>query len=600
MSGFVAIIAHDRARPVAEATIEQFAATYEALRGCGTRHTAAAGAYARVIKIDTPAAAQPGIARDGASWTAAAGVVHHCGELADQPIEQLDGQFGLISYDAQTEQLVVATDPCGLFSVYVAHNADATYVSTCALALAKQIGAAPDHFAILTYLRSGGHFGKMTNWQGVERLEPGCAIQFSASGRTPRRYWQPTLDERLGRLSFQQSVDHCIEVVTETFRAYFAGKPQMWTDLTGGYDSRLLNLLMTRAGVDFRTNTIGDPGHIDVRIAQEVARVAGWQWTNFALPQNWGELIDEYLPLAFGWGDSHLEVLRLSQTLWNHAEKSRSARVLATGGGIDLFSGRTWQHALLTASTSSQITLEPFLRVRFLRGSSPTILTSDPTPAIREDFCRRLNDWIAPYSDRLGSVQFDLMSMYKQVSHHGIYSSSAGAFLAMQTPAYLKPVFTAAISTNPNYRNVHKLMRHMIERLDPRVAAVLTHAGSPAAVARPHNMHRFVPYYLRMGRKAITNVSRKYLTRGLLAPAPVFNDRVTAARRAVLDQLNAEQPFSHATMRSAALYKASELDAFLAQARQPDFADTEMLGRVITIERALRTTDAYLDHAPKL
>jgi len=69
---------------------------------------------------------------------------------------------------------------------------------------------------------------------------------------------------------------------------------------------------------------------------------------------------------------------------------------------------------------------------------------------------------------------------------------------------------------------------------------------------------------------------------------------VTAARSSLLDQLGAEQPLTHATMRSASLYKAAELDAFLAQARRPDFADTEMLGRVLTVELALRATGAQL------
>lgn len=595
MSGFVAIIAHNRAHVVEQTAIDDFAAIYESLRGPGTRHQASAGSYARVVKIDTPAASQPGISTHGAAWSAVAGSVYHSGALADQPLEQLDGQFSLIGYDATTDELVVATDPCGLYSVYVATRTGMTYVSTSVLALATYTGAAADRFRMLSFLRSGSHFGSVTSWQGIERLEPGGCLRFSATGRKQQTYWRPVLDERLRRLSFRQSVDHCIEVSSETFKRYLADQPPMWTDLTGGYDSRLLNLLFERAGVSFRANTTGDPQHVDVRVACEVARVAGWEWTNISLPQNWDELILDMLPTALGWGDGHLDVIRLAQVLWTHAEKGHSRRALAGGGGIDLFSGRTWQHTLLTAGKSNKLDLEPFLRVRFLRGSASPILAVDPTNALRADFSERLATWIAPYADQLDTAQFDLMAMYKQASHHGIYASSAGAFLEVQIPAYFKPVFTAAISTNPQHRNLHRLMRHMIERLNPEVAALATHTGSPATVMRPRNVHRFLPYYVRMGRKAITNVSRKYMARGLLAPAPVFNDRVTAARRALLDQLGAEQPLTHATMRSASLYKAAELDAFLAQVRQPDFAETEMLGRVLTVELALRATGARLD-----
>jgi hypothetical protein len=48
-------------------------------------------------------------------------------------------------------------------------------------------------------------------------------------------------------------------------------------------------------------------------------------------------------------------------------------------------------------------------------------------------------------------------------------------------------------------------------------------------------------------------------------------------------------------MRSAPLYKPGALEPWLDLAERPVFADNELLGRVVTVELALRAVDASVD-----
>jgi hypothetical protein len=48
-------------------------------------------------------------------------------------------------------------------------------------------------------------------------------------------------------------------------------------------------------------------------------------------------------------------------------------------------------------------------------------------------------------------------------------------------------------------------------------------------------------------------------------------------------------------MRSAPLYKPSALEPWLNLAERPVFWDTELLGRLVTVELALRAVDASVD-----
>src|SRR5207253_5578999 len=73
-----------------------------------------------------------------------------------------------------------------------------TGVQTCALpislALAKHLGARPSSLGLSVYLRAGYQFGSVTNWEGIERLDPGTRVTFTRDGAVRHTYWRPTVD----------------------------------------------------------------------------------------------------------------------------------------------------------------------------------------------------------------------------------------------------------------------------------------------------------------------------------------------------------------------------------------------------------------------
>jgi len=66
--------------------------------------------------------------------------------------------------------------------MYTAERGTRTYVSDSALVLAKHLRARPSRLGQLTFLRAGYHFGAMTSWEGIARLDPGACISFTPSG----------------------------------------------------------------------------------------------------------------------------------------------------------------------------------------------------------------------------------------------------------------------------------------------------------------------------------------------------------------------------------------------------------------------------------
>jgi asparagine synthetase B (glutamine-hydrolysing) len=597
LTGIVAIIARDRSDPVQEEEIEALARTYESLRGTTGQHGASAGRYARVIVLGTRENGRPEIERAGDSWAASIGTVHHDGPLPGTRPDDLEGHFGLISHDAATESVLVATDPVSLQPVYKAERGQRTYVSDSALVLAKHLGANPSRLGLLTFLRTGYHFGTMTNWEGVVRLEPGGCLTFTPSGTEEGSYWRPKVDEAVAELDFDEAVEHTSRVALETCQRWLAGRNGIWADLTGGFDSRLLALLLDKLGIPFDVDTRGDYTD-DRRLAGEIARVKGWRWLDLLPPPDWSETLPQMVRRTVAWSDGHLDPLELSWVLWAHSQmREQHPSVLYAGGGEHL-RGYTWRQEWPRAGKTRTVNFDNWLDLRLIHPMNMEVFAEDPTPEVRADMLARMKKWVAAYESELNTTQCDLMFLYKMTGHFGIYRSADAAFIQAEVPLYSKQMYTTAISLNYRHRRNHRLVRHMIWRLDPRAAAIETDSGGPAEPWRLTNLHRFVPYYAQLGRKAVNKVGQKFLGRRLVAPLESGNWWCPPeARRAMLSSLGGNGPLSHATMRSAALFDGASLGDFLARAREDDFDDASLLGRILAVEVGLQTVGTSVEES---
>lgn len=591
----VAIIAHDRRAVVEQGEIDDLAQTYAGLRGRVPGRAASAGDYARVIELGA-GGDQEKSSLDSASWAMTAGVPHRTSSSEPARPEDIEGQFALITHDADTGAVSVASDPFGMLALYVARRGEKTYVATSSLALAKHLRAQPRRLGLQIFLLAGNHFGTATNWEGIERLDPATRIVFARDGVRSETYWRPEIASDVAKMDLEEAVRYCGDVASSTYGRLLASDGHPWADLTGGFDTRLLLLLVRQAGLGFRTNTVGDDDDDDVRISRRLAQIAGWEWLQLKLPANWGELIPTILPTSVAWSDGHLDALQLAQVLWGHREKSRIPGSLLIGGGGEHFRQTAWQQEFLQAGKSTRVNLENWVNMRLLHPVDKSVLVEDPTAEVKADLAERMVAWAAPYSSELNTTQLDVMQAYKVTGHFGAYLSAGRAFIEPELPFFFRPVFSAAFSTNYRLRNNHRLMRHLMRALNPGIASIETTNGGPAEPQRMSNIHRFLPYYADMGRRALNKLTERATGRGLLSRSDAPDERIVSARRAVLDQVKGGEALEIGRMRTGRLYEPGKLDDLFQRAMRPDFGDDELLGRIVTLELTLRAVDASLDH----
>lgn len=583
MSGFVAIVGPRS--PHRSAEIEAFVEAYVAVRGSGPTSPNSAP-QVEAVHFDAPSRPTPHEEQADGSWAFIVGDVHVERSLLAADLVELDGQFALVRYSADQEELVVATDPFGMQPLYHAARNGTSYLSTSALSIARHLSLPLDDLGVHTYLRCGHQFGALTNWQGLSRLEPGTAMVFRNDSTRRFRYWKPEVDDGVARLDFEAAVDHCIRVAQDVFQRMYSAA-STWSDLTAGYDTRMMNLLMSSAGVDIHPETRQTARRLDPIIAEKVSRAAGWDWTCLELPRTWAEDIQGLVPIAVGWGDAHLDALNLARDLWAHRELSLQRPLLLNGLGADHFRGHAWRQEFLREGRSNRVNLDNLVDMRLMHPMDTALFADDPTRGVRDDVRRRVDEWREPHRSELNTVQLDLLLAYKNTGHAGAYSSADGHYLTARLPCYLKPIFTTAFSTSHRFRNHHRLMRAIIGRLNPAVARIATDSGGPAEPWRWTNLHRFLPYYAQLARRAANKASEGLIGRALWPIAGSRPQWVEEGTRRYVASLE----LTPSSMLSGSLYDRRSLESLLESVHRGG-SITDELGRILTVELALRLTTA--------
>jgi hypothetical protein len=134
----------------------------------------------------------------------------------------------------------------------------------------------------------------------------------------------------------------------------------------------------------------------------------------------------------------------------------------------------------------------------------------------------------------------------------------------------------------------------MFEKYQPVLAHIEVEGRGPALPRRITNFYRFIPSRIAFYRAAINKLVEIKLGRSLWRSRHPEGYSAAERRRAVLHWAEAEGLFQPAAMRSAKLYRLDQLQAFLSEAQADRFKHDEFLGRIITVEMALRAVGASL------
>lgn len=176
----------------------------------------------------------------------------------DADLDKVDGRYAAVR--VVEGELVAMVDALGAYPLYVTNVDGGQLVSNSAEVLhVARGGAGSMSVPVLASLLGGGwSLSGHPIWEGIERISAGVG---------------PGAAARIVGTGFD--ADRAAAVLTASMGALadWPERPSV-VPVTGGRDSRLVLGAALAAGIDFETTTGGEPGHPDVEIGQELARVA--------------------------------------------------------------------------------------------------------------------------------------------------------------------------------------------------------------------------------------------------------------------------------------------------------------------------------------
>ena len=160
---------------------------------------------------------------------------------------------------------------------------------------------------------------------------------------------------------------------------------------------------------------------------------------------------------------------------------------------------------------------------------------------------------------------------------------------------FSKGIVNHVVSLDYRWKTKNQLVRHMLERYSPVLANIEVEGRGPAVPKRISNFYRFIPSRIALYRQAANKLGQITLGKSLWPAKSYESYSRVEWRREMLRFAEAEGLFHPSQMRSGKLYKFDNLQTVLSQAKTERFRYDEFLGRIITVEMALRAVGAAIN-----
>ncbi|MBI3422434.1 MAG: hypothetical protein HY011_05805 [Acidobacteria bacterium] len=502
-----------------------------------------------------------------------------------QVAQELSGFFTLLFGEAHSGATFVSTDLIGSRHAFYREFPWGVALASSSLLLASLETAALDLLGCEEFLRTGIVYEDRSFFRAVRKLAPASVYQLAAGKLgVPQRYWhfnQLTPESLKG----DQAVEAFGASLTAAARQVGQAFPRIIGDLTGGYDSRALTAALLTAGVPFETTVSGAANAPDVVIARGLAGITGQPHHPVTVnPQVSFAQTQQALALTDGEADI-VEYAR--NVLPVHAGTARQYDISLNGSFGEVARGYWWELLLPHTGARTPLAARKVAAARYVVDPGSPQLFAAPLDLIAH-FAAVIERANAGLQDWPNTAQMDHAYLQLRMQRwQGRMATSTDQIRTCLSPLMFRPVLETMLQTEQRLRQRSLLVRRMLKRLQPRLAAYPLEHGYPAEPLTLGNAHRFAPLLTGYGRKVwdkgwrVLGVRRASSVERAFEPARVQLWREEAVRELL-------QP---ATMCLRDWLGRERLQMFLDASLQMNFPYEQQWARLLSLECALRAAD---------
>lgn len=261
-------------------------------------------------------------------------------EYGVRAVERLVGMYAFAIVDGRCDppKLVVGRDRLGIKPVYYARTARGLAFASEPKAilaldwLPRRLRAS----ALVDYLVQGYVGGERAAWDGMQRLPPGCTLEWQP-GTEPRiqRYWDLPLDAQCG----PAEPGEVLEWLDRVVREHLISEVPLGAFLSGGIDSTAVVTSMARAlATPVVACSVGfeEASHDELETARETARLLGARHHTEVLRADPGLAIET---LPWFYDEPLADPSTVPTYLVSKMARERVTVALSGDGGDEVFAG---------------------------------------------------------------------------------------------------------------------------------------------------------------------------------------------------------------------------------------------------------------------
>jgi hypothetical protein len=500
----------------------------------------------------------------------------------NQAAQELSGFFTLLFGDARRHLTFVITDLIGSRHAFYREFPWGVALASSSLLLASLETAALDPLGCEEFLRTGIVYEDRSFYRDVRKLAPTSVYQLT-NGKlsAPQQYWhikQLTPESLKGEQAveaFGASITAAAHQVGQVF-------PRIISDLTGGYDSRALTAALMTAGGPFETTVSGASTAPDVVIARGLAGITGQ--SHHPIEVN-PKVTFAQLQQALALTDGEADIVEYARNVLPvHTSTAQQYDISLNGSFGEVARGYWWELLLPHTGERAPLDARKVAAARYVVDPGSPQLFAAPLDLVTHfaEVIERANtglrDW--PNTAQMDHAYLQLRMQRWQ----GRMATSTDQIRPCLSPLMFRSVLETMLQTEQRLRQRSLLVRRMLERLQPRLAAYPLEHGYPAEPFRWGNAHRFAPLLMSYGRKVwdkgwrVLGVKRAATNGSQVEPARLQLWREEAVREVL-------QPV---TMQLRDWLSKERLQTFLNTSQQPSFSYEQQWARVLSLECALR------------
>ena len=295
-------------------------------------------------------------------------LLYHCRDAGVlRALRDVNGMFAFGFYDQRDQSLHLVRDRAGQKPLFYLALPDGSlvYASELPALLATGLvdGTDVDLQAVDQYWTLGYTAGERTFYRGIRRLRPGSMIRWQDGRHEITTYWQVNFDpaEDDGK-SIDRHVDELLPLLEDAVRLRLLADVPVGICLSGGIDSTLMALMISRLRADVPAYTIafeGSPAD-EAGHAAAIARHLGIEHRVLNVS---GGMAHEFPAIAAWYGEPFGDASSIPMYFLSRLIREHATVALTGDGGDELFGGyhhyrdgvRVWGKGLQGAGCRVQV-----------------------------------------------------------------------------------------------------------------------------------------------------------------------------------------------------------------------------------------------------